>query len=588
LYRPIPWAWLPVLLLSAGAGLLLPARGQAPAGKKYALLVGVRAYDHADLPDLKYTENDVEALAKLLRRKGAGFRSVRLLTTRRGKTRAADAPTAKNIRAALAALVARTTKHDTVLVALAGHGLQRQVGGKDESFFCPADARPSKPETLIGLRWLFTELKDSGAGVKLLLVDACRNDPASGRSLDVDALPRPPRGTAALFSCSSGQRAFETEKLRHGVFFHFVLEGLKGKARDEDGEVTWDLLAAYVKRQVNRQTPKLVGGGARQTPHEVKDLVGESPVLLAGLAPAPRPRPDSRVEVPKKKRGTKLRPRADTGVKRTDKGPPRAVKTVTNSLGMKLVLIRPGKFLMGSPATEEGRESGAEEQQHEVQISRPFYLGACEVTQKQYFDLMGTNPSEYSATGKGKDKVKGLDTRDFPVECVTWKDAVEFCSKLSARPEEWRAGRVYRLPTEAEWEYACRAGTTTAFAFGNDLSSTQANFNGNFPHGGAARGPNLGRTCPVGSYKPNAWGLFDMHGNVREWCSDHFHRFYYKESPKKDPPGPKEGDYRAVRGGDYSCGAQYHRSAFRWGGGENYAVSIYGFRVACTVSSGSR
>jgi hypothetical protein len=124
--------------------------------------------------------------------------------------------------------------------------------------------------------------------VKLLLVDACRNDPASGRSLDAESLPRPPRGTAALFSCSSGQRAFETDKLRHGVFFHFVLEGLKGKARVEDDEVTWDDLARYVKRQVSRETPKLVGGGARQTPHEIRDLRGESPALLA----LGNPRPD--------------------------------------------------------------------------------------------------------------------------------------------------------------------------------------------------------------------------------------------------------------------------------------------------------
>src|SRR5262249_26041439 len=119
-------------------------------------------------------------------------------------------------------------------------------------------------------------------GVKLLLVDACRNDPRDSRSLDVDAVPRPPRGTAALFSCGSGQRAFETPKLGggHGVFFHYVLEGLKGKAQNEDGQVTWDDLISFVKRQVPRAVPKLIGGGARQEPHQVANLTGESPVLL--------------------------------------------------------------------------------------------------------------------------------------------------------------------------------------------------------------------------------------------------------------------------------------------------------------------
>jgi uncharacterized caspase-like protein len=147
----------PVLLILAGA-LAVPLSAQAPRGKKYAVLVGVTGYDHDSLPDLKYTENDVEALGKLLRRKSAGFTSVRLLTTSRGKVRAASAPTGKNIRATLAALLSKTTKHDTVLVALAGHGVQRQVRGKEEGFFCPADARPSRPETLISLSGLFQQL----------------------------------------------------------------------------------------------------------------------------------------------------------------------------------------------------------------------------------------------------------------------------------------------------------------------------------------------------------------------------------------------------------------------------------------------
>jgi formylglycine-generating enzyme required for sulfatase activity len=217
------------------------------------------------------------------------------------------------------------------------------------------------------------------------------------------------------------------------------------------------------------------------------------------------------------------------------KKPPRAIE---NSIGMKLVLIPPGKFTMGSPKDEKGRNK--DEEQREVEIKKAFHLGIHEVTQEQFEKLMGFNPSYFSAraTGKkgadyeswskpggGKDKVKGLgSTSDFPVENVSFGEAVEFCKNLSALPPERKAGRSYRLPSEAEWEYACRGGAacTQVFHFGNSLSSEQANFRGTMPFGGAAKGPWLERTCKVGSYQPNAFGLYDMHGNVWEWCMDSY------------------------------------------------------------------
>jgi hypothetical protein len=224
-----------------------------------------------------------------------------LLTTTRGQSASSARPTARNIRAELKSMLSGVTKHDLVLVAMAGHGLQRKVKDRldpkverDEAFFCPSDARPSDPSTLVGLKDLFAQLDDSGAGVKLLLVDACRNDPTLGRNLDSDALPPAPRGVAALFSCSTGQRAFETDKLGpkgHGIFFHFVLEGLKGRARNEENEVTWDGLAAFVKRQVPATVTKVIGGGARQSPHLMANLSGEPPVLRRVTAQSMLQRP---------------------------------------------------------------------------------------------------------------------------------------------------------------------------------------------------------------------------------------------------------------------------------------------------------
>ena len=266
------------------------SQAQAVKGKKYALLVGVRAYDHRALRDLKHTENDVEELGALLGK--SSFTEVVVLTTTRGEKRAAAKPTAQNIRAELKRLLKKVTKHDTMLLALSGHGLQFNllVDGKpkDESFFCPANAKPRKTtdlkelsETMLGYSELFQKLDDSGVGVKLLLVDACRNTPAGLKSSDVDSVPLPTRGTAALFSCKSGERSHEVEKLKHGIFFHFVIEGLRGKATGEEGEVTWDDLSRYVRRQVSRQSPKLIADGDKQTPHEIRNLEGDSPILIA-------------------------------------------------------------------------------------------------------------------------------------------------------------------------------------------------------------------------------------------------------------------------------------------------------------------
>jgi TPR repeat protein len=265
--------------------LLGPGLAHADRGKQYALVVGVRDYVSGKFETLRYTENDAEDLAAVLR-DSAGFHSVRVLTSTRGRRKASDAPTAASIRAAVKALLAGKGRHDTVLVALSGHGMQSKIKEgdreKDDNCFCPADAQLNDRTTLISLGQLVGDLDDCGAGVKLLLVDACRNDPTLGRNMDVETLPRLPRGTAALFSCKGGERAFETPKLGrgHGVFFHHVLEGLKGKAKNRKGEVTWNTLADYVTEAVSEDVPRLIGDGARQTPELKVNLTGKSPVLV--------------------------------------------------------------------------------------------------------------------------------------------------------------------------------------------------------------------------------------------------------------------------------------------------------------------
>ena len=176
-------------------------------------------------------------------------------------------------------------------------------------------------------------------------------------------------------------------------------------------------------------------------------------------------------------------------------------KTLVNSVGMKFALIPAGAFLMGSPSEEKRRSK--DEEQHEVEITKTFYLGVFEVTQQQWRAVMGSNPSSFNPDGVGG------DTQDFPVESVSWPDVQSFLERLAAREEEKKGGRKYRLPTEAEWEYACRGGASDyqVFHYGNSLSSAQANFNGNYPYE-AAPGPYLERPSKAGSYEPNGFGLY--------------------------------------------------------------------------------
>jgi formylglycine-generating enzyme required for sulfatase activity len=248
-------------------------------------------------------------------------------------------------------------------------------------------------------------------------------------------------------------------------------------------------------------------------------------------------------------------------------------KTITNSIGMRFVLVPAGTYLMGSPESEADRRE--EEPRHRVRLTRPFYLGVFPVTQAEYEQVMGSNPAQFR-------KGAGGGPRN-PVEQVSWDDAVAFCRRLSALPREKEANGTYRLPTEAEWEYACRAGTTTAFSFGDILSGEQANFDSARPYGTTKKKPPLEKTSKVGSYPANAWGLCDVHGNVWEWCGDWHQEDYYRESPESDPRGPTHGSRRVLRGGSWNNSGHMCRSAHRHKYAPSFKNEHIGFRVVLAV-----
>jgi uncharacterized protein (TIGR02996 family) len=252
------------------------------------------------------------------------------------------------------------------------------------------------------------------------------------------------------------------------------------------------------------------------------------------------------------------------------------VPLLRNSIGMELVLLPAGSFWMGSPENER-RRYGDESPRHEVEITRPFYLGIHLVTQGQYQRVMRVNPSAFAPTGRRAEQVAELDHSVLPVDSVTWLDAVEFCCRLSALPAEKRAKRQYRLPTEAEWEYACRGGasSTAPYSFGSRLRLADANYDPRRGGSGRSRHP-----TPVGSYPPNAFGLYDMHGNLWEWCHDWLNDDYYAQSPRQDPPGPDHGTLRVLRGGSWFYIASSCRSAIRFCRAPEDTNDLIGFRAA--------
>ena len=231
---------------------------------------------------------------------------------------------------------------------------------------------------------------------------------------------------------------------------------------------------------------------------------------------------------------------------------------ITNTLGMKFAWIPPGTFMMGSPTNEASRQDN--ETPHKVTLTRCFYLGVHLVTQEQWQAVMGNNPSHF----KGE--------KNLPVEQVSWDDCQKFIEKLRAKDK-----KPYRLPTEAEWEYACRAGTTTPFHFGKTISTDQANYDGTYTYGNGKKGKYREKPTPVGSFASNAFGLYDMHGNVWEWCEDWFGP--YRKNDVVDRQVVNTGGYRVLRGGSWYFTPQDCRSACRDGDEPGSRNDYCGLRV---------
>jgi formylglycine-generating enzyme required for sulfatase activity/uncharacterized caspase-like protein len=234
-----------------------------------------------------------------------------------------------------------------------------------------------------------------------------------------------------------------------------------------------------------------------------------------------------------------------------------------NGITLEMVEIPAGSFKMGSLESEKGRND-SESPLHDVNVPA-FFMSKFEVTQEQYQQIMGKNPSHF----QGKKR---------PVEQVSWNDAIEFCKKLSQQ-----TGNTYRLPSEAEWEYACRAGTTTPFYFGETITTDLVNYNGDYTYANAPKGKNRKQTTDVGSFPPNAFGLYDMHGNVYEWCQDDLHKNYINAPKDSIAWISQNRDTKVLRGGSWYASPENCRSAYRYNHKASYSSYAVGFRVVCAV-----
>ncbi len=562
---------------------VLPSRSADGDGKAppLALLVGVSNYEGTGLESLHFAARDVDALDVELRK--LGFRTFVL---RNGKA------TKKGIEAALEALVGERQKGQMLLVALSGHGVQSTgKDGKEDAYFCPADTDKAREKNLLSLSELLQAM--GSGGTNLLLVDACRNDPKRGfKNFDGNELKdNLPVQTAVLFSCAAGQSSLETNRMYgekseegHGVFFYHVLEGLRSKARDDEGRVTWLRLVDYVQGQVNTRAkewePQRAKVRAKDLDVSLEDLEFQTPHLLSNL-----------------KRTVVLAvPKGDPGDTRQEPKPGEERSfEIARGVRMKFCWVPPGRAQLGSPKAERDAvlkqikekeepwwlQAEAEEKRGEYR-SKGFWLGKYPVTQGEWLAVMGgTNPSWFCKDGGGKNQVPE-DTSRFPVEQVAAKkasaddDCLNFLARLNDRATAEELVRIFGkrgkfvLPHEDEWEYACRGGkgNRQPYYFGSELNGKQANCKGNFPFGTETKGLYLARTTAVGEYEkdyPHPWGLCDMHGNVWQWCENSYNEDLENGS--------------VFRGGSWGGAARFCRAAYRDGGPPGDRDGLLGCRV---------
>ena len=627
----------------------VPVRGKPKVvyEESYALIVGINDYPYGSaFRALSFAVDDAEAMRDLLV-KVYGFPQDKVtLLTDKTKPRA----TKKAIMDGLLRLSKVRNRNARVVFYFSGHGHTVDVWQGKAGYLVPAEAPLSRKEaTYVGLleekcipmSEVRRRLAICRARHRLILLDSCFGGLAiSGKSGLRREVPDYLQKVAfspvlKLFVAGRvGEQSYEKPEWGHGAFTGRLLEALRPNdaglviADDNgDGYITTDELWGKIPNRVRQMTR------GKQNPKDAQEGDGEMLFVPMRTRPSPPGRkvPDTSqlqerlkrleeerrraeqersrklVEAAKKAytlaqridvmAGAPAREKADAWADyirdfgaagynvaharrrlahwRNYKPPVPITSDKTLSLGlgggvtMKLVLIPSGEFMMGS-----NKGGSSEKPVHRVKITKPFYMGLHEVTNAQYRRFKPSHDS-------GKYKGHSLDDDRQPVVRVSWNDATAFCGWLGRQ-----TGRKVRLPTEAQWEYACRAGSDTVHPWGNQISAAHCNYadrNTSFSWRDKTADDGHAVTAPVGSYQPNGFGLYDMIGNVWEWCADWYDKDYYKSSPTDDPTGPRSGKSRVLRGGSWSNAPVGGRSAGRDRNRPGSADNNDGFRVAASA-----
>lgn len=568
---------------------------------RWAIIVGISRYAHASL-NLQYADRDAEALYNLLLTPtGGGFKAEQICKLTN------EAATTGNITRALRSFLKKPARDDLVLIYFACHGAP-DVDRPGNVYLLTHDTDPQDiAGTALPMREIDLSLRENLHSEKVIvLADTCHSAAIGGgigrRSITDDAtlmnrylqeLSRSRGGIALLTSAEANEVSFEDAKWdRHGVFTYYLLKGMRGEAdRDGDDVVTVGELFEYVRDNVkratdNRQHPAIGTNPFDRTmpiaiaPHAHPLDSGEQPLTVAS---PPASRRTISPQVPALQRLTFSTVTVDPYGNAHGQHEHQAygyTEPLGNGVNLELVALPAGTFLMGSPETEAER-SPCEGPQHWVGIS-PFYLGQYPVTQAQWW-VVANLPKVRLDLDPDPSQFKG---NQRPVERISWIEAIEFCQRLSSK-----TGRRYRLPTEAEWEYACRAGSTSPYAMGDTITTALANYRGtdnddfgwSGSYGRGAKGLYRQHTIEIGSFSPNAFGIYGLHGNIWEWCADCWHLSY--EGAPSDGRAWMASDkpLGVLRGGSWDAHPRDCRSAARDWGHPRLRSNDIGFRVACEI-----
>jgi formylglycine-generating enzyme required for sulfatase activity len=561
---------------------------------RWAVIVGISKYQYSNL-NLKYADRDAEDLYQLLLTpKGGGFQPDHIF-----KLTNEQATTAE-INRALRSFLKKPAREDLVLIYFACHGAP-DPDRPSTVYLLTHDTDPNDiAATALPMEDIDRALKGILHSEKvIILADTCHSAAIGGgigrRSVDdsmmnqfLQQMSQSKGGVALLTSAEANEVSFEDPQWGdgHGVFTHYLLEGMRGAAdRDDNGIVTVGELFEYVRDQVQRATDyrqhPSIGTNAydRNMPIAISDetrFIASSTSIETPV----RTRASSQAQSFKFETATVIVKALVSGessieINRRNGTAEFFAEKLDEHTVLEMVSIPGGNFIMGSPDSEEEQQD-EEGPQHMVRVPS-FWMGRYAVTQSQWFAVATDLPKINIELEPDPSYSKGLHR---PVERVSWYAAVEFCNRLSQK-----TGKPYRLPSEAEWEYACRARTTTPFHFGETITPDLVNYDGNYTYGAGSKGVCREQTTEVGSFLPNAFGLYDLHGNVWEWCADHWHE-NYQGAPVDGSAWitDDEASGRLLRGGSWGFNPRYCRSAYRNRSVPDDRYDVIGFRVVFSAA----